>query len=190
MFQHHKTISPFYVGSLVSKWTLVRVDTFYYGFMKHKLTLIAQERKRERAGLLSASPPNVQKMPADGSELTSVSQRICQIIGIVQNKNRSASNMIFFVLYDIASNKVRTLVAKYLEGKGCTRIQRSVFLADLPAEQFERIKSDLAEVQAAYQNADSILIIPISAGYLDAMKVIGQEVNVDLITHTRNTLFF
>ncbi|WP_311566681.1 CRISPR-associated endonuclease Cas2 [Porphyromonas uenonis] len=29
-------------------------------------------------------------------------------------------------MYDIESDKVRRLVAKYLIGKGCTRIQRSI----------------------------------------------------------------
>lgn len=92
----------------------------------------------------------------------------------------------FFIMYDITSNKVRKLVAKYLEKKGCTRVQRSIFLADLPAKEYEIIKSDLVEVQAAYDNNDSILIIPISIGYLDSMKIIGQDINIDLITHKKN----
>ena len=159
--------------------------------MKHKLSLIAQERIRRTAGLAESPPPNDKKNSDDNKEnLPSIDQRIQKILQIVQRPNHPANYMIFFVMYDISSNKVRTLIAKYLEGKGCTRIQRSVYLADLPASTFETIKEDLTEVQAAYENNDSILIIPISTGYLDAMKIIGQEVNVDLITHTRNTLFF
>ena len=45
-------------------------------------------------------------------------------------------------------------------------------------------------VQAAYQNEDSILIVPITTDYLRAMKVIGQNIDVDIITHSKNTLFF
>ncbi|WP_249170570.1 hypothetical protein [Porphyromonas levii] len=48
----------------------------------------------------------------------------------------------------------------------------------------------LAEVQACYDNEDSILIVPISTDYLQAMKVIGAAIDVDLILKRKNTLFF
>ncbi|MBQ3950872.1 MAG: CRISPR-associated endonuclease Cas2, partial [Bacteroidales bacterium] len=32
-------------------------------------------------------------------------------------------------MYDIASNKVRRAVVKYLQRRGCHRVQRSIFLA-------------------------------------------------------------
>ena len=98
--------------------------------------------------------------------------------------------MLFFVMYDIESNKVRRYVVKYLEKKGCTRIQKSIFLADLSVEKYQAIRKYLADVQAAYQNEDSILIVPITTDYLRAMKVIGQNINVDIITHSKNTIFF
>ena len=69
-------------------------------------------------------------------------------------------------------------------------MQKSIFLADLDAKVYEEIKNDLAEVQAAYENMDSILVVPLSTDYLRAMKVIGHSVNIDVITHSRNTLFF
>lgn len=155
--------------------------------MKHKLSILAKERKLQQSGVASSPPPN-HYVPIDN--YTSIDQRIKKIISIIQRKNRPATHMIFFVMYDITSNKVRTLVAKYLEQKGCTRIQRSIYLADLPSERFENIKNDLAEVQAAYENTDSILLIPISASHLDSMRIIGKDINVELITHTRNTLIF
>ena len=98
--------------------------------------------------------------------------------------------MLFFVMYDIESNKVRRYVVKYLERKGCTRIQKSIFLADLSMDKYQDIRNDLAEVQAAYDNNDSILVVPITTDYLRSMKIIGQNIDVDIITHTRNTLFF
>jgi len=69
-------------------------------------------------------------------------------------------------------------------------VQKSIFLADLPIVKYEQIKSDLTEVQACYENNDSILVVPISTDYLKAMKVIGQTINVDVITKTSSTLFF
>ena len=98
--------------------------------------------------------------------------------------------MLFFVMYDIESNKVRSLIHKYLKRMGCTPIQRSIFLADAPVETYERIKKDLAEVQGSYDNDDSIMVLPISTDYLRMMKIIGHHIEVDVITHTRNTLFF
>lgn len=98
--------------------------------------------------------------------------------------------MLFFVMYDIESNKVRYNVVKYLERMGCHRIQKSIFLADLDMDKYETIKRDLAEVQALYDNHDSIIICPVSSDLLKSMKVIGQSINLDIITHSKNTLFF
>ena len=78
------------------------------------------------------------------------------------------------------------IVTKYL----IRRIQRSIYLADLSSEKCEQIKSDLAEVQAAYDNKDSIFVVPISTDYLKAMKVIGKALDVNIIMHSQNTLFF
>ena len=123
------------------------------------------------------------------SQLDSLPDRIRKLLTISDNQ-RKCTDMLFFVMYDIAHNKVRNMVAKYLIKRGCYRIQKSIFLADLPPEDFNKIKSDLAEVQAAYDNNDSILIVPISTDYLKSMKIIGQNIDVDLIMRNKNTLFF
>lgn len=98
--------------------------------------------------------------------------------------------MLFFIMYDIESNKVRALVHKYLKRMGCTPIQRPIFLADTAIETYNQIKSDLAEVQEAYDNNDSIIVLPVSTDFLRMMKIIGKKIEVDVITHNRNTLFF
>jgi CRISPR-associated protein Cas2 len=81
-------------------------------------------------------------------------------------------------------------VVKYLLRSGCTRVQKSIFLADLPIDTYERIRSELALVQQCYENEDSILVVPISSDYLQSMKIIGKNIDVDLIMNARNTLFF
>lgn len=98
--------------------------------------------------------------------------------------------MLFFVMYDIESNKVRRLVCKYLQRKGGSRIQKSIFLANTPVGTFNEIKDDFAEVQAAYDNQDSIIVLSVTTDYLNMMKVIGQKIDVDIITLSKNTLFF
>jgi len=98
--------------------------------------------------------------------------------------------MLFFVMYDIESNKVRYNVVKYLERQGCMRIQKSIFLADLPSEKYQAIKSDLAEVQSLYDNHDSIIVCPVSLDLLQSMKIIGKNIDMHIVIKDTNTLFF
>ena len=153
------------------------------------LSFVEAMNKLHAAGLDRTSPPN--HTPAtDIDNIPDLNQRLKTIFNVITNRQRPAHNMLFFVMYDIESNRVRRQIVKYLERQGCSRVQKSIFLADLPTPTFEQIKNDLAEVQACYDNQDSILVVPISTDYLQAMKVIGQEINIDVITKSKNTLFF
>jgi len=151
-------------------------------------------KKLHAAGVLRSPAPNRGDIIVDASDdeevLLSIEERSRQILGLVNNTKRNAANMLFFVMYDIESNKVRRYIVKYLEKKGCIRVQKSIFLADLLPTEYQEIRHDLTEVQAAYENDDSILIVPISTELLKSMKIIGQHIDVDIITHTKNTLFF
>ena len=153
------------------------------------LSFVEQMRKL-RAANLTAPPQHKDDVPeAEECEIGSLSARIKQTIGIIGNKKRPAGYMLFFVMYDIESNKVRTLVHKYLKRMGCTPIQRSIFLADTPLETYNRIKEDLAAVQESYENNDSILVVPVSSDYLKMMKIIGHKIEIDVITHSKSTIF-
>lgn len=114
--------------------------------------------------------------------------RIKKVLGVV--KSKKVTDMLFFIMYDIESNKVRRHVAKYLLRMGCFRVQRSIFLADISHEKYQQIRNDLTEVQAFYDNEDSILIVPVSTELIKAMKIIGKSIDIDIITHSKNTLFF
>ena len=132
----------------------------------------------------------IKRTPEDEeSQLESLPERINKLLSI-NDKERKSTDMLFFVMYDIEDDKVRRYVVKYLQRQGCTRVQKSIFLADLPLEKHKQISSDLAEVQAVYENKDSILVVPISTDYLRAMKIIGQNIDIDIIMHRKNTLFF
>ena len=122
-------------------------------------------------------------------DLPELSERVRYLFDIV-DKQRPATDMIFFVMYDIESNKVRRAVAKYLLDKGCTRVQKSIFLADLPPGVCHAVAEDLTEIQAMYDNKDSILIVPLSMDYISSMKVIGRNIHVDLILKNKTTVFF
>jgi len=90
----------------------------------------------------------------------------------------------------IENNKVRRYVVKYLEKRGHIRVQKSIFLADLATSVYQETRRDLMEVQAAYDNDDSIMIVAISTELLKSMKIIGQNIDLEVITHTKNSLFF
>ncbi len=158
------------------------------GKQKNADDYISLLRKLNHAGLSGSAPPNHINLIDD--DIPSLEERTHYILGLVNNKNRKASNMLFFVMYDIESNKVRRYIVKYLQRKGCTRVQKSIFLADLDSLKYEEIKHDLTDVQSVYENNDSILIVPISTEYLKSMRIIGQNIDIDIITHSNNTLFF
>lgn len=122
--------------------------------------------------------------------LPSLEERIKCIFDTINSDKRPVNNMLFFVMYDIESNKVRYNVVKYLQKKGCTRIQKSIFLADLDRAAYESIRSDLAEIQSMYENNDSIIICPIATEQLMNMKIIGLNIDIDIIMRRRNILFF
>lgn len=154
---------------------------------KPPLSFVDQMKKLIASGI-NDSPKIVVKDDSDA--LTPLEERVQDILGLSDNARKRKDRMFFFVMYDIESDKVRRLVVKYLIREGCTRIQKSIFLADRPVATYNKIKSDLAEVQAVYDNEDSIIVLPVTTDYLRMMKVIGKNIDVDIITHNKNTLFF
>lgn len=134
---------------------------------------------------IKIEPPSLSE-----DSVESLEQRVLNILKLTERIKKEQGHMLYFIMYDIESNKVRRLVSKYLQKKGCTRVQRSIFLADTSTEIYNCIRTDLSEVQAAYENNDSIFILPVSTDYLHMMKIIGKKIEVDVITHSRNTLFF
>jgi CRISPR-associated endonuclease Cas2 len=98
--------------------------------------------------------------------------------------------MNFLILYDIEDDKVRKIIAKYLQQKGCVRIQKSVFMANSSHQQFLEIHSALKDINDFYENTDSIIVAPINVADVRSMKLIGKNVNIDILTNPPNTLFF
>lgn len=141
-----------------------------------------------QAGL--AGTGSIGRVTGNLDELPTLPERIRQILNIISSAERKPGYMICFIMYDITSNKVRTSIAKFLLKKGCTRVQKSIFMADMPSDEVEDIAQKLTEIQKMYDNNDSILIVPLSEDYARAMKIIGQDVDIDLILHSKNTLFF
>lgn len=153
---------------------------------RKSLTFVQKMDKLLSCGMLH----NKRASAAASSDIAPLEERVKKILGIAERLKKDKGRMLFFVMYDIESDKVRTQVVRYLERSGCTRIQRSIFLADAEISVYEKIKDDLAYVQSVYDNKDSIIVLPVTTDYLRMMKIIGRNIDVDIITNARNTLFF
>lgn len=145
-------------------------------------------KKLKNAGLSNSKPPDL--IISEIEDLDDIECRISKILGTLKLNNSVNYKMLYFIMYDIEDNKVRYYLSKYLIKKSCIRIQKSIFLANTSREVFESIKKDLQEVQSFYENSDSILIVPISIEFLNSMKIIGHNIDIDLIIQTKNTYFF
>ena len=97
--------------------------------MRKPIPYIEILRKLSRAGVQNSPPVN--RRTGNISDIQTLQERVDFLMGVVNKSTRPATNMLFFVMYDIESDKVRYHIAKYLERKGCPRIQRSIVLADL-----------------------------------------------------------
>jgi CRISPR-associated endonuclease Cas2 len=122
--------------------------------------------------------------------MLSLPERIAKILGIVQGKPKKSTTMNYMILYDITHNKVRKMISDYLIKNGCIRIQKSVFMANSENKQFTIIYETLRDINSYYENEDSIIMVPINVSDVRSMKLIGQNVSVNILTDPPNTLFF
>lgn len=152
------------------------------------LTLHQKLLKIKRAGLSHQRPPDAYD--PEQAELPTLEERIDRIFELYSLNQKKPTGMIYFIMYDIENNKVRTHIAKYLKKKGCVRVQKSIFLASSEREKFNEIHQTIKEVQEFYDNNDSIFFVPVSVDQLRSMKIIGHSIDYDLIIGNTNTLFF
>ena len=154
---------------------------------KARRQLVKALRLLQQTGMHLNLPLNASTTSED--ELGDLRARIKHIVRLVNDSAKKASSMIFFVMYDIENDKVRRYVAKYLQRKGCVRIQKSVFLAEGERKAYDEIAATLLEVQQAYDNKDSLFVVPVSTDQINAMKIIWQGFDRDFFANPPNTIF-
>lgn len=147
--------------------------------------------KERIAKLKEAGLAPVSKNPASSSEdeLAPLPDRIRRILDILQPNPIKSTTMNYLIMYDIENNKVRRLVAKYLEKKGCVRVQKSVFLIHSDHKKFDDIRKTLADINDTYENDDSIILVPLNISDARSMKLIGKNVDISRIVDPPNTVF-
>jgi CRISPR-associated protein Cas2 len=126
----------------------------------------------------------------ESENIEKLQERIRSIMGLFGRANQKTGSMIYFIMYDIEDNRIRRYIAKYLEEKGCIRVQKSIFLTESQRQEFNEIHTTLREVQEVYDNNDSIMIVPVATDQLRAMKLVGKNIDLDLFLGNKNTLFF
>lgn len=112
---------------------------------KQPISFYQKLLKIKHAGITQQRPPDV--FDPWQEKLSTLEERINRIFELYNKANNKPGSMIYFVMYDIENNKVRTQIAKYLKKKGCVRVQKSIFLASSTRERFDEIHADIRQVQ-------------------------------------------
>lgn len=153
---------------------------------KDGLSLPELLRKVRRAGLNTTV---LHKERRNFEDIASLPERVRAIeVHLRKYIEQKATGMLFFVMYDIEDNKVRTHVAKYLKKQGCTRVQKSIFLGNANIKQFNEIADTLREVNEMYQNGDSILVLPVTKDNMTQLNVIGKDLDYRMTVSPPNVL--
>ncbi len=95
--------------------------------------------------------------------------------------------MIAWVMYDIEDDKVRTKVAKLCKQAGFYRVQFSVFLGSIDANQKDTLELQIRE--KIDEEKDSVYIFPMSKNELQATVLLGKAFDKNLITDEVKALF-
>lgn len=120
-----------------------------------------------------------------------IHEKVHTIMQWLSRQSRIKNNtMLYMIMYDIENNKIRTHIAKYLIKKGCLRIQKSVYLAKSSPGVMRDITETLKEINEIYQNEDSIFVLPVPEEKFNNIKVIGKNVEFELVTKPKNIMFF
>lgn len=96
--------------------------------------------------------------------------------------------MIIWVMYDIKKDKVRTKVAKFCKQAGLYRVQYSVFLGTLEANDKDSLELQIEDI--IDETKDSVYIFPMSKNELQQTSLMGQAFDKKLVTDQVKALFF
>ena len=132
-----------------------------------------------------------KRISISDNECQNITDKIDTILVLLKGlQAKNTNTMLCFIMYDIEDNKIRTHIGKYLLRKGCIRVQRSVFIGNVTAAVYKEMSNTLAEVNDLYDNHDSIFFLPIGEDNLNSMRVIGVNVDFEIIKDDPNTFFF
>lgn len=95
--------------------------------------------------------------------------------------------MICWVMYDIKDDRTRTKIAKTCERSGLFRVQYSVFLGIIEANEKDTLQVQIEDLMN--EEEDSVYIFPMSKDELKATTLLGQAFDKKRITDEVKALF-
>jgi CRISPR-associated protein Cas2 len=118
-------------------------------------------------------------------------ERLQKLIELLKKTSiMNPGNVLAFIMYDIENNRIRRYIAKYLEKQGYIRVQKSVFFGNVPRTLHKQVSETLREVNEKYENGDSLMFLPISIDMFHNLKVVGKNLDYELVVEEKSTLFF
>ena len=96
--------------------------------------------------------------------------------------------MITWVMYDIENDRARTKVAKYCKQAGLYRVQYSVFLGTVNANEKDELQLKIAD--EIDEDKDKVYIFPMSKDELQSTILLGQAFDRKMVTDEVRALFF
>ncbi len=95
--------------------------------------------------------------------------------------------MLIWVIYDISSDKDRTKIAKRCQEFGLQRIQKSVFLGDLPPQRADEIAEFSREL--INEKTDAVFILPCCEADFEKRIVVGKkDFDEEMVQDTKKTM--
>lgn len=160
---------------------------------KYRFTPADRLMQLHRAGLKQSLP--LRPLIAQNNDGTTASEkrenRLQAFISLMKEQQSfKPGYSMAFVVYDIENNRVRSYISKFLESKGYIRVQKSVFFGHLKSPVHHQVAEKLKQVNSAYENGDSIVMIPISRDLFNQLKIVGKNVGFELGLGFKNTIFF
>lgn len=153
--------------------------------------LMETEYSGEQAEELPGRRKPGRPREGESGQLPPIEERVKSVGDIFSEMTKKPkSEMVVLITYDITSNKIRKKVSDYLEGIGCERIQKSVFLGQIDKRSFREIQETVYALQQSYDNEDSIVFLPVSESELMGMRMVGKEIDMTFALKRQNTLFF
>jgi len=96
--------------------------------------------------------------------------------------------MICWVMYDIKNDRARSKISKACEQMGLTRVQFSVFLGTIEANEKDTLEIQIDEFMD--KKKDSVYIFPMSKDELKQTVLLGQAFDKKMITDEVKEMFF
>jgi CRISPR-associated protein Cas2 len=84
-----------------------------------------------------------------------------------------------WVVYDITENSIRTKVARICLDKGLYRVQKSVFLGTLNANERDSLAIECEEIIDL--DVDSVYVFPMDDESFRKVKLLGQAFDKELV---------